>query len=45
MAADEDEHVLAVEEEQLSPVIIVATIVLILLFVLAVLYRIGISVL
>lgn len=40
-----DEHVLAVEEEKLSPVVLVVTIVLIILFVLALLYRLGLMVL
>ena len=38
-----DEHMLAVEEERLSPVVIVVTVLLIVLFILAILYRIGIA--
>lgn len=39
-----DEHVLAVDEEKLSPVIVLATIILVALFLIAVLYRIGLTV-
>ena len=40
-----DEHALAVEEGKVSPVIVVVTILLIGLFILAMLYRLGITIL
>lgn len=45
MAKTPDDHVLTVEEGRISPVIILATILLGVMFVVAFLYRIGISVL
>ena len=39
-----DDHVLTAEEGRISPVIVLATILLGLLFVVAILYRIGISI-
>lgn len=40
-----DDHLLAVEKERLSPVVVVVTGLLILLFVIAFLYRLGVSLL
>lgn len=40
-----DEHLLAVDEGKLSPVVVVATILLAVLFVMAFLYRIGVTIL
>ena len=39
-----DEHTLAVEEGTLSPVVVIVTVLIALLFVVAVLYRVGIAV-
>lgn len=40
-----DEHALAVEEGKVSPVIIVVTILIIILFIVAFLYRLGVTLL
>ena len=39
-----EEHLLATEEEKLSPVIVIVTIALILLFGFALLYRLGVTI-
>lgn len=43
MTKTPDDHVLAVEEEKVSPIIIVVTILLVGLFLVAMLYRVGIT--
>lgn len=43
MTQTPDEHTLAVEEGKVSPVIILVTILIIVLFVLAILYRLGVT--
>lgn len=45
MARKPDEHLLATEEGKVSPVIIVVTILIIALFLVAFLYRVGVTVL
>lgn len=45
MTKTPDEHALAVEEGKVSPVIVIVTILLIALFVVAVLYRVGVTLL
>ncbi len=45
MTQTPDEHTLAVEEGKVSPVVILVTMIIVLLFVVALLYRTGITIL
>ena len=45
MTKTADEHTLSAEEGKVSPVIVVVTIVMILLFLVALLYRLGVTIL